>query len=131
MEAICIKETKWTPEVNFNPKTGKLDIVGYRSMPEISTTFYQPVIDWVKEYINNPASNLTEISIKLEYYNTSSGKCFVEILKKLDNLASKGHHVVLKWYYEEDDEDMAVNGDDIQALLKHVQVYKISYTSNA
>lgn len=129
MNSICILETKKTPFINLNPKEGKLEISGYRSMPEISSNFYTPVIDWVREYVKCPGCKKTVISFRLEYFNTTSGKCFVEILKWLDKLAGKGHPVSMKWYYEEDDEDMDTSGDDLSAMIKYISIEKIPFNS--
>ncbi len=129
MNSLRILETKRTPAINFDPSRGRLDISGYRSMPEVSSKFYQPVMDWIQEYAQQPPADKTVISFKLEYFNTSSGKCFVEILKKLDQLAGGGHPVYMKWYYEEDDEDMCQSGDDLEASIKHIAVEKIAYNN--
>ena len=129
MNALKILETKRTPAINFDPVKGRLELTGYRSMPEESHRFYKPVIDWVNDYIRRVPASSTVILFKLEYFNTSSGKHFVEILKKLDQLASKGHPVYMKWYYEEDDEDMAQSGDDMEATVKYIDVEKIPYTN--
>lgn len=130
MNPIQITETKRTPAVNFDFQTGSLEIIGYRSMPEVSTKFYEPVIEWVREYAQKHTASQTVITFKLEYFNTSSGKCFVEILKILDKVAENGHQVFLKWYYEEDDEDMNISGDDMQASIKYIQMEKIPYMTN-
>lgn len=129
MNALKILETKRTPTINFDSQKGRLEITGYRSMPEVSHKFYKPVIDWINEYVKQPPANNTVIVFKLEYFNTSSGKYFVEILKKLDLLASEGHPVYLKWYYEEDDEDMCQSGDDLEATVKYIDVEKIPYSN--
>jgi hypothetical protein len=129
MDALHITETKRTPAINFDPQEGQLEISGYRSMPELSFKFYEPVIDWVSEYVENTDTSTTTISFKLDYFNTTSGKCFVQILKKLDNLAETGHTVVLKWYYEADDEDMEMSAEDLKASTKHIQLEKIPYTN--
>ena len=131
MNSINISETKRTPAISFDFQSGRLEISGYRSMPEVSTKFYEPVIDWIKEYIQKATAKNTVITFKLEYFNTSSGKCFVEILKMLDKLAEKGHPVFLKWYYEEDDEDMNISGDDMQASVKFIQMEKIPYSTES
>ena len=129
MNALKILETTRTPAISFDPLQGRLELTGYRSMPEVSHKFYKPIVDWVNEYVQRIPAKSTIILFKLEYFNTSSGKYFVEILKKLDQLAAKGHPVCMKWYYEEDDEDMAQSGDDLEATVKYIDVEKIPYTS--
>ena len=127
MNALKINETDTTPAIRFDYSTGRLEIVGYHSMPEVSMKFYQPVISWVNEYIKKPVSRSTTVVFKLVYFNSSSNKCFVEIFKKLDALAVKGHPVYLKWYYEEDDEDMYRLAEEIETFLDHLQIEKIPF----
>lgn len=127
LPSLYIEETQRTPTVNLDYEQGLLEITGYRSMPEVSIKFYEPVLEWVDKYVILSDRRDTVVSIKLEYFNTSSGKCLVDILKRMDVFASKGHQVTLKWYYEQDDEDMAKSAEDMAACVKHVKVEKISY----
>ena len=116
MESIKIERTRKTPDVVFNAETGKIQIEG-KSIPENSIEFYKPLVDWLDEYGNNPAEN-TEVNIKLEYFNTSSSKCILDVFKKLETIYKGENNVIINWYYEEDDEDMLEAGEDYQSILK-------------
>ncbi len=116
MESIKIERTRKTPDVVFNAETGKIQIEG-KSIPENSIEFYKPLVDWLDEYSNNPVEN-TEVNIKLEYFNTSSSKCILDVFKKLENIYKEDNNVIINWYYEEDDEDMLEAGEDYQSILK-------------
>lgn len=112
MEDIKIEGTPKTPTVEFNQTSGTLLIKG-RSIPENSIEFYKPLIDWIGAYAQSPQEN-TVVSIKLEYFNTSSSKCILDVFKKLESV---GSNVLIKWYYEEDDEDMLEAGEDYDAII--------------
>jgi hypothetical protein len=127
LQSLYIEETQRTPSIHFDYEQGVLEITGYRSMPEVSTKFYEPVLDWVDQYVAVSDRRNTIINVKLEYFNTSSGKCIVDILKKMDKFASKGYQVKLQWYYEQEDEDMSKSGDDMAACVRHIAVEKIAY----
>lgn len=127
MDAINVIETRKTPKVSFDSNNGRLEISGHRSMPEVALEFYQPMLKWVKAYTENPVSSSTMMSVKLEYCNTSSGKCILNMLKDLDYLAQKGHLVIIKWYYEEEDEDMLLTAEDMNSSLQHIEIEKIAY----
>ncbi|MCD4794145.1 MAG: DUF1987 domain-containing protein [Bacteroidales bacterium] len=116
MESIKIERTRKTPDVVFNAETGKIQIEG-KSIPENSIEFYKPLVDWLDEYGNNPVEN-TEVNIKLEYFNTSSSKCILDVFKKLETIYKGDNNVIINWYYEEDDEDMLEAGEDYQSILK-------------
>ena len=115
MEPISIIGTPKTPTVTFEAN-GKLEIKG-RSIPENSVEFYKPLVDWLEQYLSSPAP-LTEVAIKLEYFNTSSSKCILDVFKKLEAIYKSGNEVVILWHYEEDDEDMLEAGEDYQSIIK-------------
>ena len=113
MENIKIEGTPKTPTVNFDSKVGRLELSG-RSIPENSIEFYKPLLDWIESYGGTP-QNKTEVDIKLEYFNTSSSKCILDVFKKLEGVT--GTEMIINWYYEEDDEDMLEAGEDYQAII--------------
>ncbi|MCK5538493.1 MAG: DUF1987 domain-containing protein [Bacteroidales bacterium] len=116
MEPILIEGTPKTPTITFNAESGKLEIKG-RSIPENSIEFYKPMVDWLEEYGKNPAES-TEVNIQLEYFNTSSSKCILDVFKKLENISKADRSkVIINWHYEEDDEDMLEAGEDYQSIL--------------
>ena len=116
MDPIIIEGTPKTPTVNFDAATGKIEIKG-RSIPENSIEFYKPLVDWLEAYGASVQAN-TVVNIQLEYFNTSSSKCILDIFKKLENIAKAGSEVIINWYYEEDDEDMLEAGEDYQSIIK-------------
>jgi len=115
MTEFYLEATPKTPRLLFKRDTGEFEISG-RSIPENSIEFYKPVISWLDNYIDNPNVN-TLLVIKLEYFNTSSSKCLVEILRRLERL-NGSHTVAVKWCYEEEDEDMQESGEDFKEIIK-------------
>ena len=116
MDTITIEGTPKTPTVNFNNNKGLVEIKG-RSIPENSIEFYKPLVDWLETYQTTP-KELTQVNIQLEYFNTSSSKCILDVFKKLETIYKSGNDVVINWYYEEDDEDMLEAGEDYQSIIK-------------
>jgi hypothetical protein len=116
MEDLYFEATNKTPKVSFCAADGKLEIIG-RSIPENSYKFYEPVLQWLDEYIDSPAEK-TELTFKLDYFNTSSSMYILGILKKLEFLHEKGHAVQVKWYYDVEDEDMMQTGEDLKQIVK-------------
>ena len=115
MEELVIEGSPKTPTIKFNPSTGHLLVSG-RSIPENSIEFYKPLIDILEEYNGNSQAN-TKVDIQLEYFNTSSSKCILDVFKKLEAINSGSSEVVINWFYEEDDEDMLEAGEDYQAII--------------
>ena len=116
MSNLIIDESVKTPSVSLNIN-GVLEIKG-KSIPENSLEFYKPLYDWLDNYLKSPASK-TELIVRLEYFNTSSSKCLLDIFRRLETLNTSGKSVVkVIWFYDTDDEDMMEAGDDYKALVK-------------
>ncbi len=115
MEIIIRDGTPKTPSVKLDGTTGIIEIKG-RSIPENSIEFYKPLIDWLEKYGAAPSAS-TVVNIQLEYFNTSSSKCILDIFKRLELISKKGNLVEINWYYEEDDEDMFEAGEDYQSII--------------
>ena len=116
MSNLIINDSIKTPTVVFDI-AGILEIKG-KSIPENSIEFYRPVFEWLDIYSQSPASK-TELKISLEYFNTSSSKCLLDILRRLETINLSGKSAVkVLWFYDADDEDMMEAGEDYQALVK-------------
>ncbi|MCF8391614.1 MAG: DUF1987 domain-containing protein [Bacteroidales bacterium] len=116
MEPIIIDGTAKTPTVKFDSTTGVMEIKG-RSIPENSIEFYKPMVDWLDEYAKS-SKDQTVVNVQLEYFNTSSSKCILDVFKKLEAINKGGSKVLINWYYEEDDEDMLEAGEDYESIIR-------------
>ena len=116
MNNIKMEGTAKTPDLSFDANTGVFDIKG-RSIPENSVEFYKPILEWIDEYTKQTQPK-TIVNIHLEYFNTSSSKCILDWLKKFEIIAKNGNDIVIRWHYEEDDEDMLEAGQDYQSIIK-------------
>jgi len=104
-----------TPLVDFKI-SGELRIEG-KSYPEDPLKFYEPLIEWVKEFdkICPPAISVT---IRLEYFNTSTSKLILFIFKILEDLyIKKKSEVAITWLFLKNDEDMFESGKDYQSII--------------
>jgi hypothetical protein len=128
MNNILLDGSAKTPTVHFDSSTGLLELRG-RSIPENSIEFYRPLIDWIDQYARNPQPS-TQMRIQLEYFNTSSSKCILDLFKKLEAVRNSGHEVQVLWHYELDDEDMLEAGEDYQAIInipfKMIQIEEVN-----
>ena len=116
MEPINIDGTPKTPTIKFDSKVGIFEIKG-RSIPENSVEFYKPLNEWLDNYMQSPLDK-TVVNIRLEYFNTSSSKCILDVFKRLEAIHRSKHDVEINWFYEEDDEDMLEAGEDYDSIIK-------------
>jgi len=95
MEPIIIEGTPKTPTVKFDSAEGVFEIKG-RSIPENSVEFYKPLVDWLESYKEAPLTK-TVVNIRLEYFNTSSSKCILDVFKKLEAIHKAKNEVEVNW----------------------------------
>ncbi|MGB0404067.1 MAG: DUF1987 domain-containing protein [Salibacteraceae bacterium] len=116
MEKLEIEGSAKTPIVSFDPISGEFELKG-RSIPENAVNFYKPIYDWLDGYVTSPAK-CTSLNVKLEYFNTSSSKCLLDVFKKLEYLTkNKVADAKINWFFEEDDEDMQEAGEDYDIII--------------
>lgn len=112
--SLEIKATLKTPKVSVNFDEGKILLAGI-SIPEDPYAFYSPVNEKITEYLNTPQKT-TRLEFKLEYFNTSSTLVIRNLIRDLSQHSDKTD-LVVKWYYEEYDEDMKEAGDEFRMLF--------------
>lgn len=111
MNKLFFKETDRTPEVLLDPISGKLEITGI-SVPDNVSDFYDPIIEWISQYINNKGVYPVNFKFKFNYFNTSTLKALLIILNKLKN----ANEAKVLWYYHMEDEAMKEAGELVQEL---------------
>jgi hypothetical protein len=126
METIKIQGTEDTPKIILDADGEIMEISG-RSLPEDVTSFYEPVLNWLNEYSENPKKK-TVFNFKLTYFNTASSKLLLDILMKLEELHEKGNDVLIRWHYPEDDEDMEEAGEEYADIVD-VPFEQVAYSS--
>jgi hypothetical protein len=119
MDALSIKATEDTPNINFDPATGLLEISG-RSLPEDAAGFYKPVLDWLKQYASS-AKGGSALAMKLEYFNTASSKVILDIFNIIEKIATDKKVI---WYFDKDDEDMQEAGEEFSEIVNIPFEYK-------
>jgi hypothetical protein len=116
MEKIMVLATDESPQIQFDPKRGLLEITG-KSLPEDINEFYTPLENAVKQYITKP-QEVTTINFDLVYLNSSSTKKILSIITLFEDIYNKGHSVTLNWYYDQYDEDMMEEGEEFARLTE-------------
>jgi hypothetical protein len=112
MKAIEIKGTDDTPTILLDKEAGTFELSG-RSLPEDAAEFYHPVLQWLTEYAASPNPS-TDLTIKLEYFNTASSKLLLDVLGKVESVQG----VKVTWYYFSGDDDMQEAGEEFAELIE-------------
>lgn len=112
MRELIVEQTQKTPQIDLNQVTGDLIFAG-KSIPENAAKIYEPVLDWVKEYIlkANPTTNLR---LNLEYYNTATSIWLTKIIKALIQIKEPGYTLIIHLYLTIEDFDEIDDFNDIK-----------------
>ncbi len=124
MEKLVIDPTFNSPSVILDPEANQFDFSG-ESRPENVRKFYLPILEWLDSYAKEQseksktgrASSL-QVQFNFEYFNSTSAKYILDIFKALNVLNDLGMEILVKWLYEEDDEDMLEVGEEMSRMSK-------------
>ncbi|MBL4716386.1 MAG: nuclear pore complex subunit [Bacteroidetes bacterium] len=124
MEDINIVGTVDTPEIVLNKDDHTITFSG-KSLPEDAASFYQPVVDWLESYRNEPFPCVTFV-FKFMYFNTSSSKLLLDIICQIDEVHGDGHDTKIQWHYKDGDEDMEEAGEEFEEVLANSSIELIA-----
>jgi len=126
MNTLKISASEFTPEVIFDPEENCFEISG-ESRPENAGKFYEPILDWLDKYYKlrywqdskfKSEENATVFKFKLDYFNSTSAKFILDILKKLESFKKEEISISVNWYYEEQDLDMKESGEEFSKMTE-------------
>ncbi len=116
MDNLLIEATKSTPLIEFDVEKNFLKIHG-QSYPENSAKFYNPILEWITEYVNQLDTTMV-LDIKIIYINTSSSKALMTLLDMLEEAYKNGKQITINWHYDEENEMALECGEDFSEDLE-------------
>ena len=124
MNKYYLEETEFTPEIIFDPDKCEFSFKGV-SRPEDVIKFYEPAIEWLKEFDLNISTtsqnkysiNAIKVIFHLSYFNSSSSKMLLQILEIIKKIQTDGIDISIDWYYDESDEQMYDDGMDMSESI--------------
>jgi hypothetical protein len=119
MTNLVIEKTVSTPAINFNCDIRKLIISG-ESFPENAAKFYEPVMNWIKEYLEQVGDEETKVEFEIIYFNSSTSKIFMTIFSLLDEEVEKGKNITVDWIASEDNDIAIECGEEFKEDLEFV-----------
>jgi hypothetical protein len=123
MPALYHKPTEDEPGIILDAEKNTIEFSG-KSLPEDPGSLYGPVLEWAREYAENP-NLLTIIDFKLDYFNSSTARFIVEILEIFEDMRHAGHQVRVNWWSHEDDSVMQERGEEIESVIDLDFDYKL------
>jgi hypothetical protein len=110
LKDLIIEKTSKTPQIELKFESGEVSLTG-KSLPENATKIYEPVLNWVNSYILQ-AKPVTNLRIRLEYFNTSSSLWISKIMKTLTRINNPDYRLLVHIYIPlEEYDDMRDTSD--------------------
>jgi hypothetical protein len=124
LEIDSVKSTYFTPQISLNAASGACSIKG-ESYLEDTWDFYRPILTWLKQFCEEVKKPI-HFTFNLTYYNTSSSKCFLDVVKCLKEYKEQGGEVLIDWFHPEDDDDIREEAEDYRNFLG-IDINIVSY----
>lgn len=115
MGSIYVKKSKKTPLISLDLNENIFQIKG-PSFSEDILSIYNPVINWMNDNLPQLEKELT-CELYFTVLNSASHKKIFQILILLNGFMDRGKKIKVKWYYDEDDEDIMEMGEDLTELI--------------
>ena len=123
LKSILTEQTDKTPLIDLNHLTGELILSG-KSIPENAAKIFEPVLNWVNEYILRPKP-ITNLRINLEYFNTASSIWISKIMKVLTQINNPDFLLLVHLYVPlEEFEDMNEIDDIKEAFSPITNIFQ-------
>ena len=111
---LYIKPSSRTPEVLLDPE-GIIKISG-RGLSAHRTEIPGQILRWLNVYIANPAET-TYVILMFEYLNSYNTTILVSFLRKIMEIRTNSNKLVVRWFYEPDDDDILERGQYIASVI--------------
>ena len=115
MSKFYIVEGRNTPTINFDPESGVFEMTG-KSYPENAERFFRGPLLWLSKYAEEGEPRDIELHLKFEFISSSSVICLLQLLKEIEKLKEKGFNILVKWFVQDDDDDIKLTGEDLESL---------------
>ena len=107
---LIVEKTSKTPRIELKYSSGEVSLTG-RSLPENAARTYEPVMNWVANYVIQPQP-VTNLRLNIEYFNTSSSLWISKIVKTLTRINNPDYRLMVHIYIPlEEYDDMKKSGD--------------------
>ena len=105
MKSINLKKTNDCPlvilDTQFEDNKCLIEFSG-KSYCENTLSFYEPLLEWITNYFNGNTTEITEVNLKLSYWNSSTSQILFELFDIFQEASDDG--LVINFYYNPNDD---------------------------
>ena len=122
MENIFIEEKENSPKVILDNVQNLIELDG-KSYPENTFEFYEPILEWLKEYFIEDKQTI--VNIKLTYFNSATTQILFDILDVIAD--SENKNVQINWYYDSTDEHGLDDYEDYSEEFSDLHIKAVAF----
>jgi hypothetical protein len=124
MNRLSIEGTEDSPAIILDAEANSFIFSG-ESRPENTAAFFAPVIRWFLDFESDLLDRKEKqedipairFIFRFEYFNSTSAKYIMDILKRIKSLHQQKFPVTIDWQYVAYDEDMLEAGKEWSKLI--------------
>ena len=125
LKNLFVEQSDKTPLIDLNHMSGELILSG-KSIPINAPRIFEPILEWVNEYVKNPRLT-TNLRLNLEYFNTASSIWIAKIVKALTSISKPECVLILHIYFPvEDFDDIDDIKDDLSPVIDVISSATVS-----
>lgn len=125
LKNLFVEQSDKTPLIDLNHMSGELILAG-KSIPINAPRIFEPILEWVNEYVKNPRQT-TNLRLNLEYFNTASSIWIAKIVKALTSISKPECVLILHIYFPvEDFDDIDDIKDDLSPVIDLISSATVS-----
>lgn len=104
-----------TPAIMFIPSENTYSIKG-RSIVSETDKHFSLLVEWLEKFQHTLPSKF-EVNFEIECMNIGSGKKFLNVFYKLDEIFKTGKDIRINWFFKKNDDEMYETGHDFSVLV--------------
>ncbi len=112
-EKLVIVGKEPCPHVELDFTANRFSFSG-TCYPENSAEFFGPILSQMEDHLAELSGTDVLFELKLTYFNSGASRVFTRFFDLLENCASAGNNVGIKWCCEADDENMIELAEDFE-----------------
>ncbi len=122
MENINIESSEDSPKVTMDYGQGLIEFEG-ECYPENTFEFFEPILVWIKTYLDGNMQDVTTINFKLSYFNSATTQALFDIFDELDEASCENLNV--NWFYDENNKNTLTDYEEFSEEFESLNIQAV------
>ena len=123
MENIIIQKTDDSPQVTMDFEKRFIEFDG-ECYPENTFEFFEPILEWLKKYLNQSIQEITTINFKLLYFNSATTQVLFDIFDELEE--NQSEQIVVNWFYDKNNKNTFKDYEEFNEEFESLNIQAVA-----